>query len=143
MLIRRQVYFSVQDENGEERLYSVNEKKEKTAGDKVKTAGKVALGAGTAVGLSGGIGENVMLNKTLNKVAEKTGATRIGFNKIMGSSPKQVNETIDRTKRILNRSKAFKIAKRADTLGLTAAGLGAGAIVAGKVMNKNKKKDNK
>ena len=143
MLIRRQVFFSEIDENGEERLYSVNEKKEKSNGDKVKTAGKVALAAGAGTALAGGITENIVADKVLRKAADKYGLMKegIGASSKLWGLRKNVNKAVKVSERAIKGSKAFRAGKVADVAGTGLALAGTGAIVAGKIMNKKKKDD--
>ena len=126
-----------------QRKFSEKEEKKKSG---LKTAGKVALGTGAALAVGGGIGENIIADKIAKKVAEKKGLVKSGWglaSKFAGFEP-ALESGGNLAARVANRSKALKLAKRADLGGTALALTGAGLLAANAIKNKrNKKEKNK
>ena len=143
-------------EDPEENLYSVliseeelslfsealDNENEKRTSSSLGTAGKLALGGGTAAALAGGIGQNVIADKIATKAAKKYGVEKIGkglASGFIGVGKRTAKTTADIANRAIKQNKGFKAAKRADLIGTGVALTGAGMLLA----NKNKNKDNK
>ena len=138
--------YSVLMSEDEITLFSEVKEKEEKKGNKLGTAGKVALGAGAATSLASGVVSNKIGNDVMKKVASKTGVEKLGWG--LGSSyhnfgpnaQAKVDRASELTKRALKQNKGFKKALKADTIGTGVALTGAGLMAANHFLNKNKKK---
>lgn len=140
--------YSVLMSEDEITLFSEVKEKEEKKGNKLGTAGKVALGVGGATAVTGGVVSNKIANDVMKKAASKTGVDKLGWG--MGSyyhdfgpnAQAKVDRAVELTKRSLKQNKGFKKAIKVDKIGTGVALTGAGLMAANHFLNKKKKKDN-
>lgn len=127
-------------------LFSEVKEEEEKEGNKLGTAGKVALGAGAATSLASGVVSDKIGNDVMKKVASKTGVEKLGWG--LGSSyhnfgpnaQAKVDRASELTERALKQNKGFKKAIKVNKIGTGVALAGAGLMAANHFLNK--KKDN-
>lgn len=104
----------------------------------IRKVGKgVAIG-GAAASLAGGIAENVLIDRAVDKAAREKGLVKLGHganSTLMGINAKKAADEVVAG---LKKNKKMKVAKAADIAGLSAAALGTGAYLYGR--HKDKKK---
>ena len=138
--------YSVLMSEDEITLFSEVKEKEEKKGNKLGTAGKVALGVGGATAVTGGVVGNKIANDVMKKAASKTGVDKLGWG--MGSyyhdfgpnAQAKVDRASELTKRALKQNKGFKKAIKVDKIGTGVALTGAGLMAANHFLNKKKKK---
>ena len=125
------------------RQKSFSEKKEK---NKVEKIGKGVALTGAGAAIAGGIGENIIADKTFKKAANKVGGVQLGkggLSSIFVTGPNaqaRADKGVEMVKRSLKNNKMFKVAGKADKIGTAVTALGTGAYLYGRHKNKEKKK---
>lgn len=138
--------YSVLMSEDEITLFSEVKEKEEKKGNKLETAGKVALGAGAATSLASSVISNKIGNDVMKKVASKTGVEKLRwgmrsyYRDFSPNAQAKVNRAIELTERSLKQNKGFKKAIKADKIGTGVSLTGAGLMAANHFLNKKKKK---
>ena len=138
--------YSVLMSEDEITLFSEVKEKEEKKGNKLGTAGKVALGVGGATSLASGVVSNKIVNDVMKKAASKTGVEKLGWGSgsyyvdFGPNARAKVDRAVELTKRSLKQNKGFKKAIKVDKIGTGVALAGAGLMAANHFLNK--KKDN-